>query len=80
MQPVDMAMHDNFRSNVRKRRMELRLTQKELGDLLGVTSAYVSEVEAGKRVPSLDTVERFAKALDCPPLNLLTTSEPAIAT
>lgn len=74
-----MALQDNFRHNVRKRRKELRLTQEQLAGRLGVSGAYISEVEAGRHTPSLETVERFAPALDCPPLNLLTAIEPAHA-
>jgi transcriptional regulator with XRE-family HTH domain len=73
---TQMALQDNFRQNVRKRRQELRLTQQQVAERLGVTGAYISEVEAGKRTPSLETVERLATALDCPALNLLTTIEP----
>ena len=71
-----MALHDNFRQNVRKRRKELRLTQEQLAERLKVTGAYISEIEAGRRTPSLETVERLAAALDCPALNLLTAIEP----
>lgn len=74
-----MALHDNFRLNVRKRRKELHLTQEQLAERLNVTGAYVSEIEAGRRTPSLETVERLATALDCPALNLLTAIEPAHA-
>lgn len=72
-----MALHDNFRHNVRKRRLELRLTQQQVADKLGVSGPYISEIEAGRRTPSLDTVERLATALDCPALQLLIAAEPA---
>jgi transcriptional regulator with XRE-family HTH domain len=66
-----MALHENFCQNLRKRRRELHLTQLELAEKLGVSRPYIAEVEAGKSIPSLETVERFAKALDCPPVTLL---------
>jgi transcriptional regulator with XRE-family HTH domain len=42
------------------------LTQRELAERLGVASSYVSLLEAGKRRPSLDVLERVCAALDFP--------------
>lgn len=74
-----MPLHDFFRRNVRLRRIELGLTQVELAAKMGVTHPMISQVEAGKSCPSLELVERFAKALNCQPITLLLQSEEAIA-
>ncbi len=39
------------------------LTQRQLASLARVSHSYVSHVEAGRRMPSLDTVMRIAAVL-----------------
>ena len=39
------------------------LSQRGLAKALGVSSAYVSLLEAGKRTPSLDYLEAFASVM-----------------
>jgi transcriptional regulator with XRE-family HTH domain len=67
---------DNFRTNMRTRRQELAMTQKDLADVLGCTAVTVSIIERGPKSPTIDTIERIAHALRCPPINLL--SNPTI--
>lgn len=40
-------------NNVRKRREELGLTQKELGDRVGVSRQAINAIETGKFEPSI---------------------------
>lgn len=47
------------------------LTQGDMARELGVAQSYISEVEAGKRPVSLQTIRRYAKVLDVPPSSLL---------
>jgi transcriptional regulator with XRE-family HTH domain len=42
------------------------LQQKELAELAGVNPSHISLIEFGKRKPSLDTIEKLAKALQIP--------------
>jgi transcriptional regulator with XRE-family HTH domain len=79
MNGIEMALHEHFAANVRRRRQELGLTQQELADEIGVHRVFVAQVEAGKAGQSLDTVERFAKPLQCAPLTLLVQPENAEA-
>ena len=60
---MSKSLHDQFCVNVKARRIAQGLTQKELGDLLGVSNAYIAEIEAGRHTPGLELVERIAKAL-----------------
>ena len=57
--------------NIRRRRLELRLTQQELGDRLDVTQTYISDVEQGKCSPRLGRMARIAEALEVAPSYLL---------
>lgn len=49
---------------IRARRLELKMTQERLAELLDRAQHYISEVETGKiRQPSRETLEDFAAAL-----------------
>lgn len=51
---------------IRKRRLELGITQKDVAKMIGTTNAYVSAVEKQKRGVKKETrLEKFAKALQC---------------
>lgn len=52
-----------FAAQLRKRREEADLTQAELGARAGYTVGHVSMMERGDRVPTLETIEHFARAL-----------------
>lgn len=47
------------------------LTQAEVAAKLGLAKSYVSEIEAGKRPVSLQTIRRYAKLLGVPASSLL---------
>jgi transcriptional regulator with XRE-family HTH domain len=49
---------------VRRRRRELELSQEYLAELAGLHRTYVSNLERGMINPTLENVERLAKALD----------------
>jgi DNA-binding XRE family transcriptional regulator len=48
---------------VRRLRSEQQMTQSQLGDLVGVTAAYISHIEAAKRHPAPSLVRRILEAL-----------------
>jgi transcriptional regulator with XRE-family HTH domain len=79
MTGIEMALHEHFVTNLRRRRLELGMTQRQLADLVGVSHVFVSQIESGKTGQTLDTIERFAKALRCAPLTLLVEPEPEAA-
>ena len=47
------------------RRLELRLTQREVSDRAETTTATISGVETGRVHPTPDLLEKLAKALEC---------------
>lgn len=49
--------------NIRAARKAAGLTQKELGERMGVSSVAVTQYESGKRIPKIDTLQRIADAL-----------------
>ena len=51
---------------IKKRRIELGITQKDVARMIGTTSAYVSAVEKQKRGVKKETrLAKFAEALEC---------------
>lgn len=60
-----------FGIEVKRRRMELALTQEEFADISGLHRTYVSGIERGDRNPTLDVILQIARALRCSPGDLL---------
>ena len=50
--------------------MSRRISQSELSELSGVANGYISELESGLKVPSILTICKLAKALECNPKEL----------
>jgi transcriptional regulator with XRE-family HTH domain len=57
-------MPDTFATFVRQRRLELKRTQRQIGDACGVTPEMVTQIEAGRRRPDPEWVPRLADALE----------------
>lgn len=39
---------------------------RELAEKMGISPSYISEVESGKKKPSLEMIEKYSTALDIP--------------
>lgn len=50
-------------SKIQKRRKEVGLTQEELGYKVGISRAYMGYIEQGRYAPSLEVLDKIAKAL-----------------
>ena len=50
--------------NLKFYRKQKGLTQEQLAELSGVSTDYISELERGKKVPSIKRLDYIAKALD----------------
>jgi len=57
--------------NLRKIRLEKKMTQKQLARLSGLSQSHISELELGKEGPTLKAVESIANALHVHPFELL---------
>ncbi|MEP0873533.1 helix-turn-helix domain-containing protein [Trichocoleus desertorum AS-A10] len=56
-------IRQRFGKAVRQRRRELDMSQEQLAELAELHRTYISDVETGKVSPSLDNIEKIAKAL-----------------
>jgi transcriptional regulator with XRE-family HTH domain len=59
-------VHTLIGARIRQLREEKELSQGAIEQRTGLMRCYVSRVENGHKVPSLETLERFASALDVP--------------
>ena len=69
-----MDLNERFGANVRAERKRKRLSMRALGERFEppIAGPYINEVEHGRENVTLRQVQRFAKALSCTPLSLLT--------
>lgn len=51
------------------------MKQQEVADRLGLSKSYVSELESGKKAPSIEVIQKYADAFGIPPSSILFFSE-----
>jgi len=59
----DIVMSENCGASLRKWREVFKLTQTEVGVLMGVSASVISDYEKGRRSPGVKFLRRFVKAL-----------------
>ncbi|UXU83307.1 helix-turn-helix domain-containing protein [Mammaliicoccus sciuri] len=52
-----------FGQNLKRIRKDMKLTQQEMGDKIGISQNYLSDIENGKRYLSIKAVTRLAQCL-----------------
>lgn len=62
---------ERFAYNMKRRRLELQLSQEKLAEVCGLHRTYVGSVERGERNVSIDNMERIAAALRFDVVDLL---------
>jgi transcriptional regulator with XRE-family HTH domain len=69
----DMEQYaESFAEIVRRRRLELGLSQIEVSDAVGMSQRWTSAVETGEiKVPRVETIRRLSKVLSVPVADLL---------
>jgi transcriptional regulator with XRE-family HTH domain len=67
-----MDMRRLVGGNVRRIRLERGLTQEQLAERSGFTQGYISELELGRRNPTVVSLFEIAQALGATPLDLMT--------
>lgn len=59
-----------FGSNVRKYRLEAKLSQEKFAEICGLHRTYISDIECFRRSISLDNIQKIADALNVPTYKL----------
>ena len=52
--------------NIREKREELGLRQKELAEKIGITQSFMCDIELGRTKPGIDVAIKLADALKMP--------------
>jgi transcriptional regulator with XRE-family HTH domain len=65
-----MELQHVFMANLRRHRKQLGLTQEKLAEMCNTDPCYIRQIEIGRRFPSLQYIERIAKALNIAPYRL----------
>ncbi len=55
---------DILKNNIKTFRENQNLTQEKLSELAGISADYLSEIERGKKVPSIKRLIQISEALD----------------
>lgn len=71
VKPHQCALVNVFAANVRRKRLELGLSQEELAEAAGVHRTYVGMLERGEKNVTIYNIERIALALSVKPASLL---------
>ena len=50
--------------NIKERREELDLSQKDLAEKAGISQSFLCDIEQGRSKPSIDTALKIAEALN----------------
>ena len=66
----------NIAFNIRKARVLARLSQEELAKQAGINRTYLSQLENAHSSPTLDILEKIARALGMNPTELLADAPP----
>ena len=69
-----MVDYKDLGRRIRTIRRELRLTQEELAEKVGISASFLGHVERGSRVASLDTLVALCNTLRVTPQQLLAAS------
>ncbi len=66
------GINRRFGKAIRRRRRELDFSQEELAERAELHRSYISDIERGERNPSLENIEKLAKALNISIAHLFT--------
>lgn len=62
---------DTVSNNIKKYRHARKLTQEQLSEISEISCDYLSEIERGKRYPSMKRLDMIAEALNVDSYKLL---------
>lgn len=68
-----MGLKQTVAKNIRVLRLARGYTQEELSELAGINRNYTGMIEREERSPTVDMLEKIAKALAIDPVTLLQT-------
>jgi Predicted transcriptional regulator with C-terminal CBS domains len=70
-----LSSKDILAINLKYHRYQLKLSQEKFADKLGSTLPYINQLEKGRRKPTLELLDKFAKKLKVTSAELITYNE-----
>lgn len=64
-------LKEDFGGNLRKFRLDNKLTQEKLALEAGLSLRFIQNLESGERQPTLETIFKLSRALDTSPQALI---------
>lgn len=64
MENVESTVSKILGENVQKYRKNLKLTQKQLADKIGISQKHLSDIETGTKFPSSGIIDKLSKELN----------------
>lgn len=77
--PVMTTQLDSYPNRIRELRIERKLTQAALADLIGTSAVHVGHLELGRRELSLSMMRSIARVFDVPTADLLSRDDNPLA-
>ena len=68
-------LSDSLANVIEKHRLAQKMSMLRMAELAGLDKTVPGKIESGKRVPSVDTADRIAKALGVPLWKLIKEAE-----
>ncbi|MBP3366553.1 MAG: helix-turn-helix transcriptional regulator [Treponema sp.] len=65
-----MDLRTVFITNLKRCRKEQKISQMRLAELCGTSTSYIGEIEIAKKFPSIEMIEKIARALSIRPFQL----------
>lgn len=62
-----MTKKEQIGNRIKDRRKELKMSQKDLGNMVGLTAATISRIEDGSRTLTQENITKFTQALEVSP-------------
>jgi transcriptional regulator with XRE-family HTH domain len=56
----------DYRDIIKRKRIELGLSQNQLAKLVGITQPFMNEIENGRKAPSVDVLFKICEQLEIP--------------
>ena len=62
---------DSFGGKIRKRRLDMNLTQDELASMVGISRVSFTNIESNRHFPSVGVLQNLVKVFNCTATDLL---------
>lgn len=62
-----MSLTLSFGERVKEVRLSMNISQEQLAVMANISRTHMGRIERGDKSPTIETIEKISKALNCPP-------------